>query len=225
MTVVLCGGGPDTVTDPGLLRPFTEQVAGGRVAVVLDDGSGVARHFLPEYLRLLGPAATGAVPVLLPEDATETLGEVAAIVVGGGVTPSYHRHLERSFPVIGDRVRRGVPYLGFSAGAMIAGTHAVLGGWRSGGVPVCPQEWSEGLEDVVVRPGIGLVDGAVDVHGPQAGILGRAVAVVDAGLAPRVAVVAEDTALVDGVPRGRGPVWEVVPHPDGALVRTLPAIP
>ena len=223
MTVVLCGGGPDTVTDPALVAPFAERVAGRRVGLVLDDCAGFAAHFVGEYGRLLA-GVRDLVPVLLTGDADPAaLDGLDGVVVGGGPTPHYHRHLRDLSGLLRERVEDGLPYLGFSAGAMIAGDVALLGGWRSGGVPVCPQEWSEGLDELDVRPGFGLLDGVVDVHGPQAGTLGRAVALVAAGLAPRALVVAEDTVLVDGQPRGRGPVWQVLPDGAGrARVTQLP---
>ena len=59
--------------------------------------------------------------------------------------------------------------MGFSAGAMVAPVRAIVGGYRIRGTEVCPAEWSEGLEDVEIRDGLGLVPFAVDVHAAQAG--------------------------------------------------------
>ena len=75
-----------------------------------------------------------------------------------------------------------MPYLGFSAGAAIAAERALVGGWRIGGVAVSPEEASEGLDELTVAPGIGLVDVAIDVHVAQWGTLSRLVAAVEAGL-------------------------------------------
>ena len=72
----------------------------------------------------------------------------------------------------GEAGRRGRPYLGFSAGAMIAPERAIIGGYRVRGVEVCPEEASEGLGEVELREGLGLVPFAVDVHAAQAGTLG-----------------------------------------------------
>src|SRR5690606_12907533 len=80
-------------------------------------------------------------------------------------------------------------YLGFSAGAMVAAELALVGGYRAGGAEVCPVGWSEGLDELTLRPGIGLVPWAVEVHAAQAGTLGRAVAAVAGGGAlPAVAL-------------------------------------
>ncbi len=86
-----------------------------------------------------------------------------------------------------------MPYAGFSAGAAIAGSHAVIGGWRIDGVPVCPEDSNEDLDAVDVVEGIGLVPGAVDVHAAQWGNVSRLVAVVAAGLAPSGVAIDEGT--------------------------------
>lgn len=55
MTVVLVGGGPDTVTDPSVVAPFVAALTRcgerPRVAYVLFDHQGSAEAFLPEYVR------------------------------------------------------------------------------------------------------------------------------------------------------------------------------
>ena len=79
-------------------------------------------------------------------------------------------------------VADGLPYLGFSAGAMIAADRAIVGGWRINGIPVCPEPTSQGLDEVTVVEGLGLVDLAVDVHAAQWGVLSRLVAATEAGL-------------------------------------------
>ena len=117
-------------------------------------------------------------------------------MVGGGPTPGYLEGLLASTGTIRRAVSEGVPYLGFSAGAMVAPARAIVGGYRIRGTEVCPVEFSEGLEEVEIRDGLGLVPFAVDVHAAQAGTLGRAVAAVAKGLADRAAAVDENTALV-----------------------------
>ena len=61
---------------------------------------------------------------------------------------------------------------------------------------VCSEECSEGLDELEVRDGLGLVPFAVDVHAAQAGTLSRAVAAVAEGLVDRAVAVDENTALV-----------------------------
>jgi cyanophycinase len=107
-------------------------------------------------------------------------------------------------------VRDGLPYAGFSAGAAIAATRAVIGGWRIDGRAVCPEESNEDLDAVTVVDGIGLVEGAVDVHASQWGNLSRLVAAVEAGLAPHGIAIDEDTVVgPDGRVLGAGSVWDV----------------
>ena len=89
-----------------------------------------------------------------------------------------------------------MPDLGFSAGAMIAPQRALVGGYRVRGIEVCSEECSEGLDELDVRDGLGLVPFAVDVHTAQAGTLSRAVAAVAEGLVDRAVAVDENTALV-----------------------------
>jgi cyanophycinase len=89
-----------------------------------------------------------------------------------------------------------MPYLGFSAGAMIATGTALLGGYLSNGIEVCGEECSEGLAELEIRDGLGLAPFAVDVHAAQAGTLSRAVGAVAAGLVNRAVAVDENTALV-----------------------------
>ncbi|MCR8670813.1 Type 1 glutamine amidotransferase-like domain-containing protein [Agrococcus sp. HG114] len=139
------------------------------------------------------------------------LGSADGIFIGGGLTPGYHAAVMPAADTIRGLVASGVPYAGYSAGAMIAGDVALLGGWRIGGVPVCPQASSEGLDDVTLDAGLGLVDLVVDVHAAQYGNLSRAVAIVHAGLAERVVAIDENTSLVAGaaglVVAGDGSVW------------------
>lgn len=143
------------------------------------------------------------------------------IFVGGGLTPGYHRAIMPAAEAIRAAVADGVPYAGFSAGAMIAGDVALLGGWRIGGIPVAPEDASEGLDEVTLEQGLGLVDVVVDVHAAQHGTVSRAIAIVDAQLASRVVAVDERTSLVVGtdalVAAGIGNVYVV--SQDGPAVQ------
>lgn len=206
MTIILVGGGPDTVTTPAVFDRFVKELrlrAPGRiprVAVVLFDHEGSSEYFLPAYLEPLESRIVCAlVPVLLrfnEQADPAAFDDVDGIVVGGGPTPGYLEGLLSSAEVIRRAVIEGVTYMGFSAGAMVAPARAIIGGYRIRGTDVCPVEWSEGLEEVEIGDGLGLVPFAVDVHAAQAGTLGRAVAAVAKGLADRAAAVDENTALV-----------------------------
>lgn len=207
MSIILVGGGPDTVTTPIIFDRFVKDVrnrAGGsrppRIAVVLFDREGSSEYFLPAYLDPLhSRTPCESVPVLLrahdPAD-PEEFNDVDAIVVGGGPTPDYLDGLRDAAEAIRAAVAAGVPYLGFSAGAMIAPQRALVGGYRIRGVEVCSEECSEGLDELEVRDGLGLVRFAVDVHTAQAGTLSRAVAAVAEALVDRAVAVDENTALV-----------------------------
>ena len=131
--------------------------------------------------------------------------------MGGGPTPEYHASLAPAYEEIRSLVASGTAYAGFSAGAAIAGSHAIIGGWRLDGVPVCPEESNEELDELTVVPGLGLVEGAVEVHAAQWGTLSRLLAVVGAGLAPGGVALDECTTLdvAAGSRSGAGVVWRV----------------
>ncbi|SDP75523.1 cyanophycinase [Arthrobacter sp. ok909] len=206
MTIILVGGGPDTVTIPAVFDRFVRELrhrAPGRVprvAVVLFDHEGSSEYFLPAYVGPLESRIDCKVlPVLLrfnKEANPAAFDDVDGIVVGGGPTPAYLEGLLPSAVAIRRAVSEGVPYMGFSAGAMVAPARAIVGGYRIRGTEVCAMDCSEGLEEVEIRDGLGLVPFAVDVHAAQAGTLSRAVGAVAKGLVDHAAAVDENTALV-----------------------------
>ncbi len=129
---------------------------------------------------------------------TTVLSDVDALVVGGGVTPDYLGAIAPLVDQLRLLVADGLPYLGYSAGAMIAADRALVGGWRIGGVEICPEEASEGLDEVELREGLGLVDLTIDVHAVQAGTLARLIASAEAEFVTAGLAIDEDTALVVG---------------------------
>jgi cyanophycinase len=154
------------------------------------------------------------------------LADSDGILIGGGLTPAYLESLGPLFEEIRERVREGVPYLGFSAGAMIAPERAILGGWRIGGVAVSPEEAGEELDEVTIVNGIGLVDVSVEVHTAQWGTLSRLVAATSAGLTDGGIAIDEATALIVGESglrvAGEGNVWRVAAGAErGVLVDVL----
>ena len=206
MSVHLIGGGwaEDESTWTGRFVDEARTRAGGRptIAVVLwaptiaegeawhaDHRDDLSKHDCD--VRFVQLAADRAL------DASDLAG-ADGIFVGGGLTPGYHEAVMPAAQAIRELVADGTPYAGFSAGAMIAGDVALLGGWRIGGVEVTQQASSEGLDDVTLAEGIGLVDVVVDVHAAQYGNLGRAVAIVDADLVERTVAIDERTSLVVG---------------------------
>jgi cyanophycinase-like exopeptidase len=122
-------------------------------------------------------------------------------------------------------VADGVPYLGVSAGAMIAAEGSFGGGSRIGGVVVSPEDPDYPGEELEIEAGIGLVDVAIEVHVAQRGMLSRLVAAVESGLVAGGLGIYERTTLIvsDGGLRveGEGSVWRVLPTEGGVLVSTI----
>ncbi|MGO4785084.1 Type 1 glutamine amidotransferase-like domain-containing protein [Cryobacterium sp. W22_MBD10_FK3] len=243
MSIHLVGGGwapeNDTTTDAAVYGPFLAEAtlragAAGRTdpriaIIVVRDGDGDAHAAqLVAGLEAAGPLE----PVIttLGLDGLATLLAVQdadGIVIGGGLTPAY---LTAVAPIAGEirrQVAAGIPYLGFSAGAMIAAERALLGGWRIGGVPVSPEAASEGLDEITIENGIGLLDVTVDVHVAQWGTLSRMVAATEAGLIRGGLAVDEGTVLIVGQGTlgvaGAGSVWTVSESEGGVLVSTFGA--
>src|SRR5690606_2635172 len=68
---------------------------------------------------------------------------IDGLLIGGGVTPWYLAAVDPLVEEIRLLVVDGLPYLGYSAGAMIAADRALIGGWRINGVAVCPEDAGE----------------------------------------------------------------------------------
>jgi cyanophycinase len=226
MSIFLAGAGPDHVAFPDVFDRFAQEASRAvrteraRIAVVVHDRGGNPEGRLPEYAEpLRARLACSVVPVLLGEDgqAEPALFDgVDAVVVGGGLTPAYLEGLNAAAASILRLVAAGAPYLGFSAGAMVAPGRALIGGYRVDGTEVCGEECSEGLDSLDIRNGLRLAPFTVDVHAAQAGTLGRAVGAVAAGLVDRAVAIDENTALVlpaagaeDFEVIGTGNCWDV----------------
>ncbi|BDI23284.1 Type 1 glutamine amidotransferase-like domain-containing protein [Herbiconiux sp. L3-i23] len=239
MSVHLVGGGWGDA--PGVYERFVAECAERaeatgyagkpRIAViVVRDGDGL-EHAAKLVAGLTHVGAVDERVTVLVEGfpaSVDILDEVDGVFVGGGLTPAYHRSLEPIFARLRELVADGVPYLGFSAGAMIAAERAVLGGWRIGDVEVAPEETSEELDEVTIAPGIGLVDLTVDVHAAQWGTLSRVVAAAAAGLIDGAVAIDEGTSLIVGpqgaLVVGTGNVWRVSPADGGVGVSVLSAV-
>ncbi|GAA2148925.1 peptidase S51-like protein [Humibacillus xanthopallidus] len=213
------GAAPDAATVPST-RP--------RVLLVLMGTDEESLDYHQRYLHKLELVGGHDLEVVRVPEGTpvdpavvERLVDVDGLFVGGGPTPEYHASLEPAYGRIKERVAEGMAYAGFSAGAAIAGSHAVIGGWRIDGAPVCPEDSNEELDPVTVVRGIGLVEGAVDVHAAQWGNVSRLVAVVEGGLAPHGIAIDEDTVLgPDGRVHGAGRVWQATRGDSGAVTLT-----
>lgn len=229
MSVFLVGGGWSEERTGDMFGGFVEAAASRsagsdpRILLVVMGTDAEARNYHEKYVEALGlVGVTDLVIARIDEGDTlplEVLEGVDGLLVGGGPTPEYHASLSPAYARIRELVAAGLPYAGFSAGAAIAATRAIVGGWLLVGQPVCPEDSNEELGDVTVVEGIGLVEGAVDVHAAQWGNLSRLVAVVEAGLAPTGVAIDECTTLLpDGSVVGAGRVWRVSGGPGGTSV-------
>jgi cyanophycinase len=229
MDVFLIGGGwsDERVGDMfgGFVAAAAERTSGRepRLLLVVLGTDEEAREYHERYVRALGLVGEHELVIARIEPGTtfdaSLLDDVDGLLVGGGDTPEYHRALSPSYDVIRERVSAGLPYAGFSAGAAIAATTAIIGGWLVDGVPVCPEDSNEELEPVTVVDGIGLVEGAVDVHAAQWGNLARLLAAVEHGLVPHGVAVDECTTLgPGGGVTGAGRVWRAGPADGGVVV-------
>jgi len=234
--VFLIGGGWEPRAAEAVYGPFLRAVGGSGVVgcLIIDEDDGAAQFARYEpVLRKVAPACE-PVPLLVPIGGTfglAALDEVDALLVCGGLTPAYQQALAEAEVL--DRLprvlrERAIPYAGFSAGAAVAADRAVVGGWLCGGVPVCPEDTGEDLDEIEVRPGLGLVPFGVDVHAAQWGTLPRMIAAVERGDVPRGVTIDENTLLeVDAHEArvsGLGQVRTVRRAEDGGvLVRTYGA--
>jgi cyanophycinase len=202
-----------------------------RIAVILVGDADDTRPYAEAYRALLRRAAPCEPVVTCVEEgehvSSSTLSDIDGLLIGGGHTPSY---LEAVLPIT-DEIRLlvadGLPYAGYSAGAMIASERAIIGGYRIGGIQVCPEDTGEDLDEVEIVEGLGLVDLAIDVHAAQWGTLSRLIAATEAGLVDGGVAIDEFTVLIvgDGELRveGSGSVWKVTAEDEGVLVGTLGA--
>ena len=240
MSIHLVGGGRADDYDGEVYAEFVAEAAArasgaGRdapvIAVLLVGGGVDAPGFAESYrAQLLRVAPCDPVVSHVAEGelfSSVVLSGIDGLLIGGGLTPAYSDAVTPLIDEIRLLVADGLPYLGFSAGAMIAADTAIIGGWKIGDIPVCDEETSEDLEDVTVVEGLGLVDLAIDVHAAQWGTLARLIAATEAGLVDGGIAIDEFTALIVGDDSlrvvGRGSVWQVSPHDDGVLVSTLGA--
>jgi cyanophycinase len=240
VSIHLVGGGLLAAADaaaPFLAEAAARATAVGRAAPRIgllsvagpDGGSPSSTADIAATLSNAADTAEVLVTEVAPGQvfSTTVLSDIDALVIGGGRTPDY---LDAIAPLV-DQIRLlvsdGLPYLGYSAGAMIAADRALVGGWRVGGVEVCPEGASEGLDEVELREGLGLVDLTIDVHAVQAGTLARLIASAEAEFVAAGLAIDEDTVLVVGEGalevRGSGSVWRVVAGDESVSVATMGA--
>ncbi len=207
--VFLIGGGWTPAAFPAIFGRFAAAVrarAGDgpqRIACVLLQTEDREAYFAGSAGALASVGAGEAYPVFVsPEQPLQGshLEGAAGVLVGGGLTPAYHDAIVPTASAwLPHLLADGIPYAGFSAGAMIAPRHGIIGGWKLRRTPsdlaICSEDVSEDEEYLDVRPGLGLVPFAVDVHASQYGTPTRLLHAVRAGLVPHGWAVDEDTVL------------------------------
>lgn len=235
MSVFLHGGGIGDALNAPLERFVAEACArgAGEIAVIVAADGGEVAGFQRALIERLAAQGAGVCEVIvdITADGTPTreidlteISTASGIVVAGGTVPHVHAVLEPIFHDLRRLVSKGVPYFGSSAGAMLAATQAIVGGWRIGGVPVLREAWNEGLDEVELRDAIGLIDVTIDSHAVEQGMLTRAIASVEAGLADAILAIDEQATLViaEGALEilGTGSVWRVLGGEEGVQVRS-----
>jgi cyanophycinase len=239
MSIHLVGGGWDDSYPGDIYREFVVESAArallsGReiprigILLVREDAADATESAVAYQEQLARVSPSECVVTAIVEGGlftSEALTGIDGLLVGGGLTPAY---LDAVTPIV-DEIRLlvgdGLPYLGFSSGAMIAADGAIIGGWRIGDIAVCAEEAGEDLDEVTIAEGLGLVDLAIDVHAAQWGTLSRLIAATEAGLVDGGIAIDEFTVLIVGDEGlrviGSGSVWQVAPTDDGVLVSTL----
>lgn len=201
MAVHLIGGGWNEDVASLLYGPFLAEAGPEAVVgcLLVDEGDGEEQFARYEaVLRAVSPRCE-PVPLLVPVGGVfgpEALAGLDGLLVGGGLTPAYQDALGPVAAVVTRTLtEHPMPYAGFSAGAVLAARRALVGGWLDRGVPVCPDDAAEDLEEIEVRDGLGLVPYTVEVHTAQWGTLARLIAAVARGDAASGVALDENTLL------------------------------
>ncbi len=243
--VFLLGGGgdhPDRAATYGRFVRAATTDSGCRIVVIgVAPEPAEAQEAIESAEAALTAAATGAAVfelIGLARTGGQALSgaalaalEPTGIFVCGGLTPLYLDVLTRD-PTCPAYLRQaGIPYAGLSAGAAVAATQAIVGGWqaaRAGRVrPILFEGASEDRDLLDVRPGLGLVPFAVDVHASQWGTLTRAIHALDLGRVAEAWAIDEHTLLeVDGAGwsvHGAGQAYHLERDPAGGVRVTIHA--
>lgn len=124
----------------------------------------------------------------------------SGLFICGGMTPTYHQAISAEVSWAAYLQESQIPYGGTSAGAAIAASHAILGGWQAARQDKVREILffgaGEGIDPLTVRPSLGLVPFAVDVHASQMGTLTRLIHAVELGMVKEGWAIDENTMLV-----------------------------
>jgi cyanophycinase len=180
-----------------------------KLALVMAEGEETA---VPKYIAAYSELFTAVgvpqeqiIPLVVTAKKPLTYEMVAQVAPSGlflcgGVTPLYHQAVAANPGWLTYLQETHIPFGGTSAGAAIAAETAVLGGWKATRQAQSREILfvgaGEGLEQLTVRPGLGLMPFAVDVHASQMGTLTRLIHAVELGLVPEGWAIDENTMLV-----------------------------
>ncbi len=235
--IFLIGGGWTADAYPRSYGPFVQAASGrGRthIACVLLDNPERDDRFGMVQFAFNAAGTTDVYPVFVSPERPLQRSDVevaTGIFVAGGHTPTYYDAIVPSASAwMRELVERGIPYAGNSAGAMIAADRGIIGGWKmplAGRlVEICSEDVSEGVEQLDVRSGLGLVPFSVDPHAAQFGTPTRLLHAMDAGQVESGWAIDEDTVLIvrdgDVSVTGDGVAWHVQKAGDGLMVEIHP---
>jgi len=209
--VFLIGGGGDHPEREETYGRFLEAATRGdrcRVALVsaAESPAEAEETFVATraIFLALGAKETNFVGVFLSPGTPLTTSALAntdptGVFICGGMTPLYQELLCQDRTWLSYLRVQGIPFGGVSAGAAIAATTAIVGGWRAQRGdrvrPILYEGAGEGLDLLDVRPGLGLVLFTVEVHASQWGTLTRLLQAIDLGLVTEGWAIDENTLL------------------------------
>jgi cyanophycinase len=211
LPVFLIGGGGDYPERDETYGRFLRAATSGdncRVALVsaADTAAEAEVTFISTCAVFLALGMTEAdiAPIfLLPgvplTPAMLTNAQPTGVFVCGGMTPLYQQLLCEDRDWLGYLESANIPYGGVSAGAAVAATTAIVGGWRAQRGdrirPILYEGAGEGLDLLDVRPGLGLVPFTVEIHASQWGTLTRLLHAIDLGFVTEGWAIDENTLL------------------------------
>jgi len=186
MTIFLAGGTP--ATTPGDAYDLFVQMAQGmgqRIAVAIPGSHAEAVHEIPTYaepiLRRWPSAQVEPLWLVGPDDTAwpDDPRGLAGLVLGDGDVSECLDSLAPHRDQLIRLVLRGAPLLCFGAGAMAVSRHSVAGGATHLGRRVACAASAQGLDELTMRDGLGLIGVTVETHADTALVLQRAIAALE----------------------------------------------